>query len=275
MPTIASSWVGGDIQGLSGLSQVIFNFAENSAGPVADLRNAVDRLVRESGDPVYPGSAVSEFKTAFSQELNDINWLSQRATSIGEIVDNLALNLAKIESWLEKQAEKGVAAGHVTIDRSGNMQFPNGTSMPEVQSFLQDFNQCRSQALAAAEKARQVAAKKLSSEYKLLSAGLANYRNNHKNLLSQNEEKSLGSHLVDLDKRFRNLQPKHGSWAHAAAGAGIGATVGGGIGFGVGAVVGLLGGPFAEVTVPAGAATGNAVGNGIGTVVGGLIGWAW
>ncbi|MCO5972855.1 hypothetical protein [Actinoallomurus soli] len=270
LPTFSANWVGGDIQGLSGLAQVLYNFAEDSKEPVADLNRTVTRLVRESGASVYPGSAVGEFKDQFGQDLNDINWLSQRATSIGEIVDNLALNLAKIECWLEKQAERGVAAGYVVIDRSGNMSLPRGSSNPKIQTFLGQFNQRRAEALAAAEKVRRAAAQKLASEYKMLAAGMVNYRNNHRTLLSQAEINSLASQLAGLEKSFTTadypLMAAHPPDAHkkgvmkdlaegvvlgdfTIAGGVIGTLVpapgfGTGAGIGVGAAVGAVVAPL-------------------------------
>ncbi|GAA4637852.1 hypothetical protein GCM10023196_093290 [Actinoallomurus vinaceus] len=280
LPALHTNWIGGDIQGLSGLAQVLFNFAESSNGPVTDLNHAVNRLV--GNQPSYKGAAAGEFKDKFSQDMTDINWLSQRATSIGDIVDHLALALAKLEAWLEKIAERGVAARYVAIDQSGNMSFPKGTSNPEVQKFIQDFNQRREEALALAKKARRAAAQQLSAEYRALSAGMKNYRDNHKDLLSKNEISALGSWVSKLDSQSGYFNPKTGTkehLVHAAAGAGIGATVGAVIGGGVGGAIGLLGGPAAEVTVPAtavaGAAAGNAIGASVGGLVGGIVGWAW
>ncbi|MCO5992822.1 hypothetical protein [Actinoallomurus rhizosphaericola] len=270
LPAISASWIGGNIQGLSGLSQVLYNFAENSKDPVSVLNRTVARLVRESGERVYPGSAVGAFRDQFGQDSEDIGWLSQRAISIGDIVDGLAVNLAKIESWLERQAEKGVAAGYVVIDHAGNMSFPHGTSKPEVQKFIQEFAQCREQALAAASKARQVAARKLSSEYKALAAGLKNYRDNHKDLLSQNEVNSLAksySLLEANDKKADKLLRHHSPtlhWGAGVKGAWAGAsTVGGTV-----ALFATETGPFDPAIAGAAAAVAGTVGFVKGVVTG-------
>jgi hypothetical protein len=126
--------------------------------------------------------------------------------------------LAKIESWLESQAEQGVRAKYITIDGSGKLGLPRGTADPSVQKFLQQFNQCREQALMAAKAARKAAASKLASEYEALSAGLRNYRDNHANLLSKNEINALSSSLAGLGASFAKaddpLKPTHPPDAH-------------------------------------------------------------
>jgi hypothetical protein len=173
----------------------------------------------------------------------DVQWMSGRTVAVGDAVDGLAVTLAKIESWLEGQAEQGVRAGYVTLDGLGKMSLPKGTSNPRVQQFLQQFNQSREQALAAAKVARRVAAKKLAGEYSALSSGLMNYKTNHRDLLSKNELAALDANLKNLHQGFQAahhlLDPTNRPGAHEkamlkdavmAASTIIGGTVGGVVG---------------------------------------------
>jgi hypothetical protein len=198
------NWVGGDIRGLSRLAGTLYGFADQAAEPANTLQGTVDRLVSESGDNAWKGSAADNFKMDFGQDIVDVRWMNGRTVAVGDAVDGLAVTLAKIESWLESQAEQGVRAGYVTLDGAGKMTLPKGTSDPRVQRFLQQFNQSREQALIAAKAARKVAAKKLAAEYSTLSNGLMNYKTNHRNLLSKNELAALDSNLRQLRQGFQD-----------------------------------------------------------------------
>ena len=198
------NWVGGDIHGLSRLASFLYEFAEKSRDPASSLKRTVDRLVAESAEPSWKGSAAWGFKSDFGRDITDIDWLSARATSIGDTLDKLSVTLAKLESWLENQAEQGVRAGFITIGFSGKIGLPKGTSDPRVQKFLQQFNQCRAQAIMGAKAARKVAAEKLSSDCKALFAGLNNYHKNHVNLLPESEIYALGQSLSGLESSFKS-----------------------------------------------------------------------
>ncbi|GAB2865127.1 hypothetical protein GCM10027176_78610 [Actinoallomurus bryophytorum] len=246
LPAFSFNWVGGDIHGISNLAGVLYGFAGKSEEPALALGRVVDRLVGESGEVVYRGSAADRFKSSVEPNIVDLGWLSSRTTSMGDIVDELALRLAKIESWLESRAEQGVKAKYITIDGAGKLGLPAGSSDPQVQKFLQQFSQERAEALKAAKSARAVAARKLGSEYKALSAGLRNYRDNHKNLLSDNELKAIDSSMRGLKSSFDaadKIVTDNGvklHWGAAVGGAWKGAAeVGGTIG-----VFGIETGPF-------------------------------
>lgn len=200
LPAFSFNWIGGDIRGLSNLAGALYAFASRSEEPGSVLKNTVERLVGESGD--YKGEASGRFKLSFDRDITDVNWLSVRANTVGGIVDGLAVRLAKIESWLESKAEQGVRAEYITIDGVGKLGLPSGTSNPRVQNFLQQFNQYREQALMAAKSARKAAASNLASEYRALAVGLKNYRDQHKETLSDNELRSLNSSLAGLDSSF-------------------------------------------------------------------------
>lgn len=270
------NWVGGDIHGLSALAGALYGFSVRSERPASVLSGTVNRLVGDSGEPNYKGSAADNFKREFDRDMNDVRWLSSRASSMGDIVDRLAVRLAQLEASLESFVEQGVRAKYISLDSSGKIRIPGGIAQPGAAKFMRLLAERHTQILAAAKAARKTAADRLEAEYKLLAGGLRNYRDHRGNLLSDNEIAALGSSLNGLDASFKSLTPQeHGSWVHAAAGAGVGGAIGGGIGAVVGGTLGIFGGPFAEVTVPGGMAAGNAIGNGIGSVVGGVIGWAW
>lgn len=202
LPAFSFNWIGGDIRGLSKLAGNLYGFAGNSVEPEKVLRNSVERLVGESGQPTYTGTAADRFRRSVEPVVTDIGWLSSKANSVASIVDDLAVRLAKIEAWLEGQAERGVAAKFIAIDGLGKITLPRGSAVPEVQRFLQQLNQSRSEAKAAAKSARRAAATKLESEYKSLLAGLKNYASNNKDLLSANELNAVGSSVQALGKNF-------------------------------------------------------------------------
>src|SRR3569833_683549 len=66
------NWVGGDIRGLSELARTLYGFADRSAEPASALRSTVDRLVSESGDGTWKGSAAGNFRTKFGQDIVDV-----------------------------------------------------------------------------------------------------------------------------------------------------------------------------------------------------------
>jgi hypothetical protein len=266
LPAFSYNWVGGDIHGLSNLAGVLYGFASRSDEPVSALNHTVNRLLEN-----WKGRAADGFRRDFGQDATDVNWLTSRANSIGDVVDGLAGHLAKIESWLESQAEQGVRAKYITIDGAGKLGLPRGTSDPRVQNFLQQFNQCREQALMAAKAARKAAAGKLAPEYETLSAGLKNYRDNHTNLLSKNEINALSSSLAGLDASFAKaddpLKSTHPPGAHKKSVMKD---------FVAGAVTvnaGIIGGIIGTIVEPGGGTAAGAIGGaGLGTAIGAPIG---
>lgn len=273
LATFSFNWVGGDIHGLSTLAGVLYGFAEQSREPASALQHVVDRLVAESGKGSWKGSAADNFKTDFGRDVADVAWMRARVEAVGDVVDHLAVTLAKIESWLEGQAEQGVRAGYVTLGGTGNMGIPRGVSNPRVQRFLQQFNQSRAQALLAAKAARKSAATRLSAEYGELSDGLANYKANHVDLLSKSELAALESNLKKLHEGFAAarhlLDPTDPPNAHEKSqlkDAVMGATtiIGGTVGGVVGTLVEPGGGTIA------GAGIGGLVGQGGGSLLGSI-----
>ena len=51
------NWINGDIHGLSALASALYGFSAKSEQPVSVLTHTVDRLVSDSGEPTYKGSA--------------------------------------------------------------------------------------------------------------------------------------------------------------------------------------------------------------------------
>jgi hypothetical protein len=258
LPAFSFNWVGGDIRGLSRLAGELYGFAGKGVEPETVLKNTVERLVGESGQSTYTGSAADRFRRSVKPTVTDIGWLSSKANSIGSVVDGLAVRLAKIEAWLEGQAERGAAAKLIAIDGAGKITLPEGSADPQVQRFLQQLNQSQAEAKAAAESARRAAAAKLEPEYKSLLAGIQNYANNHKDLLSANEIKAIGSSVQALGTSFSAAESKlhddvklhwgaaiDGAWKGAAevsSFCGIWGIETGPFDIGIGAVGGIIGG---------------------------------
>lgn len=268
LPPFSFNWIGGDIHGLSNLAGVLYGFADRSNEPVSVLNRTVTRLVAESRDSTWRGSAAGGFKSNLGQDMADVVWLSSHANAIAGIVDELAVRLAKIESWLENQAEQGVRAKYITVTSAGRIGLPSGTSDPRIQKFVQQFNQSKSQAVTAARAARKIAASKLAPEYRALSGGLRNYRDNHKTLLSDSELEALDSSMKGLSSSFTVADNvgREGNlhWGAAVGGAWKGAAE-------VGGTMGLFGietGPFDIPITVAGATIGGVGGFFKGLVTG-------
>jgi hypothetical protein len=210
LPAFSFNWVGGDIHGLSNLAGRLYGFAAATEGPVSALTNATDRLIADSNETSWKGAAADKFKTAVSRDMTDINWLSGHANVIGDIVDELAVNLAKIESTLERQLENAAKNAGVTISSSGEFQIPNNCIPMKRNSFLLMTNSLPGKAHELANAARKAAARKLVPEYKALSNGLANYRDNHSNLLSTAQMNDLKSKISGLNSSFTTAdKPLH------------------------------------------------------------------
>lgn len=246
LPAFSFNWIGGDIHGLSNLAGVLYGFSRKSEEPASALRRTVNRLVGESGEGTYRGSAADRFRGSVEPNIADLDWLASRTASMGDVIDELAVRLAKIESWLENKAEQGVKAGYITLDGVGRLGLPSGPPNPQTHRFLLLFKQNRAEALNAAKAARKAAATKLETEYKSLTVGLGNYRDNYSDLLSVNEINSLKSAVQSLDSGFKAADKLlHASgvdlhWGAALGGAWKGAAeVGGTVG-----VFGIETGPF-------------------------------
>src|ERR1700756_4385880 len=95
----AHEWVGGDIHGLSAFAGTLYGYVPKVGDVVNALDKKVGQIVTDAG---WQGSA-------------ETNALGLVIIQTGSIVDQLAVDLAKIENALEKAASQAKSHG-VQVD---------------------------------------------------------------------------------------------------------------------------------------------------------------
>jgi len=111
----AYDWVGGDIHGLSSLAGTLYGYPPNMADVVTALDKKVSQVVSDAG---WQGSAASSFSSHWEQAAAETNAVGLTIIDAGDIVNQLAVDLAKIENALESAADQATAHG-VTIGSNG------------------------------------------------------------------------------------------------------------------------------------------------------------
>lgn len=105
-------WVGGDIRGLSALAGQCFRIAPEVTTVDAALTRQVAKITSGGG---WKGAAASAFSSAWDKDAQAGSELATAWRRIGGIVDDLAAELAGLESALEEAAREVEAQG-VGID---------------------------------------------------------------------------------------------------------------------------------------------------------------
>src|SRR5437868_3487249 len=100
-------WIGGDIHGLSAYAGTMYGYLPKIADTVNALDSKVSQIVTDAG---WQGSAASAFTTNWEKVAAETNSVGLVIINAGTIVDQLAVDLAKIENALEKAA--ATAGGH-------------------------------------------------------------------------------------------------------------------------------------------------------------------
>jgi len=160
LAAFAYDWVGGDIHGLSAYAGTLYGHVPEISDVVTALDKKVDQIV---GDAGWTGSAASAFTKNWERDATGANALGVVTNLAGDIVNQLAVDLAKIENALEQAADKTTAAGvniggdgkppQVCYGDRGKEQWRGG-----YQSFWQ-------QCMQAAQQARIQAAGSLQNLY--------------------------------------------------------------------------------------------------------------
>jgi hypothetical protein len=160
LPPFAHDWVGGDIHGLSAFSGTLYRYVPE----IGDVVTALDKKVSQiAGDAGWQGSAASAFTRNWEQDAAGANALGVVINSAGGIVDQLALDLAKIENALEEAAAKAAANG-VPVGSGGQPPqacFANATQNDWAQAYQSFWQQC----MQTAQSARVQAAGALQALY--------------------------------------------------------------------------------------------------------------
>ena len=160
----AYDWVGGDIHGLSSLAGTLYGYPPKMADVVTALDKKVSQVVSDAG---WQGSAAGSFSSHWEQAAAETNAVGLTIIDAGDIVNQLAVDLAKIENALESAADQATAHG-VTIGSTGQPPqacYANQTEEDWRQGYGSFYQQC----LASAQDARVQAAGALQSLYGVMS----------------------------------------------------------------------------------------------------------
>jgi uncharacterized protein YukE len=156
----AHDWVGGDIHGLSAYAGTLYGYVPEIDNVATALGKKVGQIV---GDARWQGSAAASFAKAWDRDSVAATALALTISAAGNVVNQLAVNLARIENALEKAAEQTAAHGvPVGADGQGpQVCYANAATESWRSSYEAFWNQC----MLAAARARANAAGALQSLY--------------------------------------------------------------------------------------------------------------
>jgi uncharacterized protein YukE len=149
----AHEWVGGDIHGLASFAATLYGYIPKYEDVITALNKKVSQIV---GDAGWVGAAATAFTANWEKVSAEINALGLVIVQTGGIVDQLAVDLAKIENALESAADQAEAHG-VQIGSDGqppDVSYPNATTEDWLLGYQSFYEQC----IAAANTARVQAA---------------------------------------------------------------------------------------------------------------------
>jgi uncharacterized protein YukE len=156
----AHDWVGGDIHGLAALAGTLYGYVPE----IGDVITALDRKVSQIvGDAGWQGAAASAFTSNWEQISAETSAVGLVIVQTGSIVDQLAVNLSKIENALEGAADKAAVHG-VQVGSAGQppeVCYANQTQEDWRVGYAIFYQQCQ----ATAEHARVEAAGALNDVY--------------------------------------------------------------------------------------------------------------
>jgi uncharacterized protein YukE len=157
------TWVGGDIHGLSAFAGTLYGYVPK----VGDVVTALDKKVHQIADDAgWQGSAASAFTTNWEKVAAETNALGLVIIETGDIVNSLAVDLAKIENALEQAADKAAAHG---VQIGGDGKAPSARyASPAQEDWRLGYGSFCQQCVQAAENARLQAAGELQKLFGLM-----------------------------------------------------------------------------------------------------------
>jgi uncharacterized protein YukE len=156
----AFDWIGGDIHGLSAYCGTLYGYLPEITNVVTTLDNRVARIV---GDASWQGTAASSFTKAWERDSAGATALGLVISQTGDIVNQLAVELAQIENALEQAADQATKAG-VPIGSTG--EAPQVClADPTKESWRASYQSLWNDAMHAASDARTTAASELQTLY--------------------------------------------------------------------------------------------------------------
>lgn len=156
----AHDWVGGDIHGLAAFAGTLYGYVPGIEDVVTALDQKVSQIV---GDAGWQGTAASAFTANWEKISVEANALGLVIIQTGSVVDQLAVELSKIENALEQAADQAAAHG---VQIGGDGQPPQVCYASRTQEdWRLGYGSFYRQCLAAAQNARVQAAGALQKVY--------------------------------------------------------------------------------------------------------------
>ena len=159
-------WVGGNIHGLAAFASTLYGYVPEMEDVITALNKKVGQIV---GDAGWEGSAASAFTANWQKVSAETNAIGLVVIQTGSIVDQLAVDLSKIENALEKAADQTAAHG-VQIGSNGQPPqacYSNQTQEEWAEGYASFYQQC----IAAANDARVQAAGALQKVFTAITSG--------------------------------------------------------------------------------------------------------
>jgi uncharacterized protein YukE len=166
MPTVSPlaafsyDWIGGDIRGLQGIAETLYAYLPRVQDLVGTLSVTVTDLTSDSADG-WQGKAASAFTAAWRKQALTAAALEDYVTGVALAIDELAVELSKIENALESDA-CDVSKHGVRIGADGSAQGYSGVQGLE---WATSYTKVLEQAQGEATQAREAAARQLYSLY--------------------------------------------------------------------------------------------------------------
>lgn len=142
-------WIGGDIRGLSAFAGVLYGYTPDIDSVAGTLNDQVSGMVSAAQ---WQGAAASAFTSSWDKDSVAAQRIASMAAGIGEIVDELAVSLSKIENALEQSADYASSHG-VQIGPDGQPPSPTSGSSVYATAYQETYEGALQEAQTARENA--------------------------------------------------------------------------------------------------------------------------
>lgn len=159
LASFSHNWVGGDPRALSSAAGRCYGISPQVTGVNTALNQQADKITSAGG---WTGDAAASFRSAWGKDSQTGQQLAGVWNRIGDVIDKLAVQLAKLENALESAAAQAKSQGVAIDDATGNVQAATGGKVsPKTAKASADYVQLRNQTMALAKAARAGAAGEL------------------------------------------------------------------------------------------------------------------
>jgi uncharacterized protein YukE len=142
-------WIGADIRGLSEFAGVLYGYAPKIDNVAGALDDQVSGMVSAAD---WQGAAASAFKSSWGKDSVAAQEVASMAVGIGQIVDELAVSLSRIESALETEADYASSHG-VQIGPDGQPPAPTSAFSVNETAYRETYEGAQQQAQTARQNA--------------------------------------------------------------------------------------------------------------------------